>query len=419
MTTRVVPSVESIVADFPRKINKIHGLPTFETLRALRKDLQLNAASVQCTLGGGAHGYLGLILDAAAYAIVAGNNAAGNAQPFINPTFPGDLPTLVGADKDARDQELRVFNHQAYAWRMYDNVHQALRSLVVDNIENTYLSPLYSQITGYRNVTLNAMLAHLFNEYIDVGPNDLHENEKRMTKAWDGAEPFENIITRFDDCIDYARTSLDPFSAETILNKAKQVVYETGIYYDAMEEWDGLAIAKTWDTFKEFILTAQRKLRKRTATSKQHGYGLAIQKMTELADGVANAVNADHAKYEAARVQSNATEAKQAAAIATLTAELTLIRKQYADVIARLPLPNANSMPMCPPVAAPVAAPAAAPKERYKRVPKDEGSYCHTHGFWVSKVHNSANCKFQKEGHQATATRANTMGGCEHGRPLA
>jgi hypothetical protein len=56
---------------------------------------------------------------------------------------------------------------------MYDNVHQALRSLVVDNVENTYLSPLYSQITGYRNVTLSVMLAHLFNEYGDVGPNDL------------------------------------------------------------------------------------------------------------------------------------------------------------------------------------------------------------------------------------------------------
>jgi hypothetical protein len=56
-------------------------------------------------------------------------------------------------------------------------------------------------------------------------------------------------------------------------------------------------------------------------------------------------------------------------------------------------------------------------RKRYKCIPKDDGSYCHTHGYWVSKAHTSANCKWPKEGHQITVTRANPMGGCKHGKP--
>ena len=40
----------------------------------------------------------------------------------------------------------------------------------------------------------------------------------------------------------------------------------------------------------------------------------------------------------------------------------------------------------------------------------DNGNYCWTHGFRVSKNHTSATCKNPAEGHQKDATRDNTMG---------
>jgi hypothetical protein len=415
MTSKVVLSVDSLINVFPHKVNKIHGIPTFETLQALQQDLQNNTASISCTLGGGAHGYLGLIMEAIAYEAHAGNDAAGDAQPFINPVFPGDLPTLVGADNNARMQELRVFNHKTYAWCMYENVHQALRTQLVDAIDDTYLSPLRNQVTGYRNVAVLAILTYLFKEYGSITDNEMHANEARFNQPWDGAEPFENIIKRINECVEYARLAQAPYTAVQILSRAKRLVKETGLYHDDMDKWDDVTTAKNWGTFKPFILLAQRKYRTRTGTAKQIGYGLAIQKMTDAVDGVANSVSIDQAKNEVARAKQDAKDAKHDAAMAALNAKLENMEKQYADVIARLSLPASNFTNVTPP-AAPFA---PAGPAHTKRVPKDEGGYCHTHGYHVIKHHTSANCKWQKEGHQVTATRENPMGGSQVGKPSA
>ena len=43
-----------------------------------------------CTLGGGAHGYLGAILTAVEYAAAT----PINTPPFIDPIFPGDVAII-------------------------------------------------------------------------------------------------------------------------------------------------------------------------------------------------------------------------------------------------------------------------------------------------------------------------------------
>jgi hypothetical protein len=151
------------------------------------KILQLNAALVPSTLGGGAHGYLGLILSNAFYGVKSGNDATNNPKLFIGPIFPGNQPTIIGKNTAA----LRVFGYQAYAWRMYSNVHQMLQTIVLDAIKDTNLSPIKSQV-GYRNVSVVAVLTHLFKEY----------------------------------------AATTPYSAIQILSQAKQLVSETGLFHD-------------------------------------------------------------------------------------------------------------------------------------------------------------------------------------------
>lgn len=63
-----------------------------------------------CNLGGGQHGYLGAIIDAPSYAIMAGNNMIGAAQPFTAPPFPGMLRVVVGLTAAAREEEMFAFN---------------------------------------------------------------------------------------------------------------------------------------------------------------------------------------------------------------------------------------------------------------------------------------------------------------------
>ena len=49
----------------------IQGTPTNKTLKHLKQELQANASSVESDLGGGNHGYLGLILAGTEYATIS------------------------------------------------------------------------------------------------------------------------------------------------------------------------------------------------------------------------------------------------------------------------------------------------------------------------------------------------------------
>ena len=63
----------------------IQGTPTNKALKHLKAELRANASSVETDLGGGDHGYLGLVLTVAEYAVINPNH------PFNAPAFPAAL----------------------------------------------------------------------------------------------------------------------------------------------------------------------------------------------------------------------------------------------------------------------------------------------------------------------------------------
>ena len=60
---------------------KIHGEPTFQSLKLLSLELKTNARSVHSNLGGRSHGHLGIVLTPAQYALIS-------ATPFVIPAYP-------------------------------------------------------------------------------------------------------------------------------------------------------------------------------------------------------------------------------------------------------------------------------------------------------------------------------------------
>ena len=70
-------------------LTKIHGEPTYETLKAMKNQLKSNACSVTSDLGGGAHGHLGLLLTPTEYAITS-------PTPYVRPVHPGVLTIAQG-----------------------------------------------------------------------------------------------------------------------------------------------------------------------------------------------------------------------------------------------------------------------------------------------------------------------------------
>jgi hypothetical protein len=110
-------------------------------------------------------------------------------------------------------------------------------------------------------------------------------------------------------------------------------------------------------------------------------------------------------------VERVATDAAQKELIKALTMQVENLAKQNREILAKLNLPTTNfaNIPA-------TGAPTTTAPCRPKRVPTDEGSYCWSHGYLVTRNHASANCNFPKDGHQKTATQINNMGGNQQGK---
>ena len=66
-------------------LTKVHDTPTFELLKSIKNEMKANAGNVQCDLGGGQHGHLGLVLTPTEYANVS-------PTPYVRPVHPGPNP---------------------------------------------------------------------------------------------------------------------------------------------------------------------------------------------------------------------------------------------------------------------------------------------------------------------------------------
>jgi hypothetical protein len=222
--------VDSIVANFPSQPDKIRGEPDYQRLAKLFDDIKANASSVPCHLGGGAHGYLGAVLTPLAYAATI---APVNA-PFVVPLDPGPMqPVPVGATAAAREQWNGDHDKAVKQFKEYDAVTKALRKQIVSAIDETYVKPLKTRNSGYNNAAVDAMITYLFTAYGNIDDESIVVNEKKFIEPWDGTSPFENIIERIDECIDFAEAAEQPYSAPQILSKIYTLVYNTGLYFDA------------------------------------------------------------------------------------------------------------------------------------------------------------------------------------------
>ena len=85
-------SIDSVIEDFPDStITKHTGEPNYHVIKDVEHKLIKNASSYPSELGGGNHGYLGLILTSKKYVLVTGHTFTPHPNPGSLPTFPPNL----------------------------------------------------------------------------------------------------------------------------------------------------------------------------------------------------------------------------------------------------------------------------------------------------------------------------------------
>ena len=101
-------------------LTRIHGEPSFESIRTLQREVFINAQCVHSDLGGEAHGHLGLVLSPREYALHSNAAYRRPAHPGSLVIAPGTTLHMTNTLRDQHRKRLRVF-------REVQGVEQALR----------------------------------------------------------------------------------------------------------------------------------------------------------------------------------------------------------------------------------------------------------------------------------------------------
>ena len=208
--TSSVPSVEDFTNAFPTQVTPIVGEPTYATLKTLKDQLKANTTSVPTTLGGGNHGYLGLILSPATYATIS-------PTAFIEPAYPGQhtpssLPAPVPPTQmPSSDATQKTLDNGASS----KNVPTALKNQLLSAVKDIYVRALRDRHVGYMNQSIRHLLTHLFENYGNITQLELEDNDTKMRALWDPNSPFDCLVQQLEDGQDYADNGGQPYNKPT------------------------------------------------------------------------------------------------------------------------------------------------------------------------------------------------------------
>jgi hypothetical protein len=140
-------------------VTKIHGQPTNHNLTILEKELIAILANIPTTLGGGNHGYAGIIIEPGRYSLMMGGVS------FMNTANPGTYSANVPANAAARVRARAEAEHKEFVqeYKTLQGVIQATKDIIFEAVNQEYLLEIKDKTLGFLNQTPNDMLTHLWN----------------------------------------------------------------------------------------------------------------------------------------------------------------------------------------------------------------------------------------------------------------
>ncbi len=256
ITSSSIPNYRTTVFEHV-DLTVIHGEPMYESLQLLLNQLKANARAVRNALGGGNHGYLGLLLTHEQYNVIAPNT------PFIPPVHPGQLiippfqlPHVTHQVMSTHNEAVRVYN-ECY------RVTQALRKQIISVINDSYLAALKDRHTNTITVPIADIITYLFRNYGRVTPATLVDEEQKVLQwTFDPALPIVLVFNNVDDLMDLASAAGSPYTAQRLINFAYVIINRTGKFTTGICEWNRLPDAqKTWTIFTSHFVAAHCELR--------------------------------------------------------------------------------------------------------------------------------------------------------------
>jgi hypothetical protein len=388
----MVTTSDFIVTGFPfPTVLPIVGEPNYESIAALHRQLNANAASLQSHLGNDLLGLLYLTVSPAIYDALP-------ATAFVPPANPGPAPVIpAGATGTQLFNISFAFNAATALFRDYDLADKALKQLLLGAVDDMFVRTLQTKYIGYLNVTTHQLLDHLYSQYAQISATNLQENDAALKTAYDPNLPIETLFGQVEDAVDFAAAGNTPYSPVQVRATAYQLIYATGMFLDDCKVWKCQTTAyKTWEHFKRNFAVSHNEFREATVTSAGAGYQSASNVVYQ--HDTVNAI----ANLATATAQDRQIVASLSATNSTLTLELTAVNNKLVTALLDITkltkqLADLQTRSGC-------STPPFEPKH-----------YCWSCGY--RQTHYSMHCPNPKHGHQKSAKALDIMGGSILNKP--
>ena len=211
--------ISSVADYFPHpEVEEIVSCPTYETLQMLREKLVTNIAAIPSTIGGGAHGHSGLVLTDATYHRETGSH-------FIIPDFPGAVATVPAGTNAFTERNIRSqHTSDLKCYNLCIAVSNASKKLLIKAIEDVHLEPLKNHITGFANITVRSMLAHLFQTYGRFTSAQLNAARACALEDWDPSVPVQALFNKIKKSADLLEAAEEPLSDKQLVRYAYDTI---------------------------------------------------------------------------------------------------------------------------------------------------------------------------------------------------
>lgn len=237
-------------------LTKITGLPTYESLKTIKDELQANASTVQCDLGGGQHGHLGLVLSDVEYAQVS-------QTPYTRPVHPGANPP-AGAS-NWQSQVLREQHHENIRlFREANGVEEALTKQLGQALPDLYLKPFRDPISNKITTPLRTILTTLFQTYGAITDEELEDKEDALrARIFDITQPMIHLFQAVEDLQTLATASNATYTDRQLVKLGLKLVKNMQDLEKGREKWLLLPAAnQTWIQFKIHFTNEWNNLRR-------------------------------------------------------------------------------------------------------------------------------------------------------------
>ena len=289
-------------------VTKIHGQPTSHDLTNLEKEIIAILANIPTTLGGGNHGHVGVIMAPPEYNVMTGG------IDFVNPTNPGIYPAGLAANAAAgtRAREEAIHKELIAQFETFEGVRLGTKDLILEAVDNEYLSEIEHDTLGFLNQTPRQMIDHLLTRGGALDFADTKDLLAERDGEWNVTENPQIYFNR----VEKAMKGLARNGINSDLNERRDIALfqlkATGEFDPAVREWEAKPAAdKTWANIKTFITAEYAKENKQNKLSAKHFKANAIQEQAEATEELIATLTEAHTRQMETLVKTTTEAMKE------------------------------------------------------------------------------------------------------------